>query len=161
MQLYETISTKFKGFTFCWVLGITGVMINYSLATSSEESHANLIWEGFMYIFLIGAWGLLLFYLIIWLFTIPSYSTLICLKLTFLALSGPYLLGLSFYAFYQRINMQVYVYAVSFLVWWLFFSVAVYSSFKLALELLLILQRHQKRKRMLEHYRSINMQSIS
>ena len=153
----EVISNPFKLFSFCWCTGITGVMVNYLM---SNEYNVG-IWESFMVIQQLFSWLMIFCYLIVWMITTPKNSTVFTMKLVFLTISGPFLLGLSFYAFYERENLHTYMYLFTFFSWWIFFTVAVYCTFKLSLEISLLLHKKYRKRKLKDHYRSINMRSIS
>ena len=155
----EIITNPFKAFSLCWCLGITGFLVNYTYDVDREYTFTT--WQYFMIIQQIFSWLVILCYLLLWLLFTPSNDTIFCVKMVFLTISGPCLLSLSFYAFWKEEDLHLYIYGLSFLIWWLLFSVSVYSTFKISLEISLVLHRKLKKMKLKEHYRSINLRSLS
>lgn len=155
----ETITNTFKAFACSWSIAITCIIVNYSYKT--QENNTLNLWEAFMIIQQLFSWVLIFAYVLMWMVTSPSVSTLFFLKLVFLSLSGPGLLSISCYAFYERENMETYIYAFSFFSWWVLFSVSVYSTFKISLEISILVHRRRRKMKLTEHYKSINMRSLS
>ena len=153
----EVISNPFKMFSLCWCIGITGVMVNYLIHNQYDVD----LWEAFMVIQQLISWLMIFWYILLWTFTTPENSTIFIMKLAFLTISGPCLLGLSFYAFYERENLHTYMYFFTFFAWWIFFTVAIYCTFKLTLEISTLVSKKHKKRKLKEHYKSINMRSIS
>lgn len=155
----ETISNKLKLSVLIWTILFSTIIIYYSVKVKSLFSPFNL-WQTMMLIYQSLSWLCILCYTLSWSITVPSEKLLTFLKLFLLILSGPFLLLISFYAFYREENLHLNIYVLSFLVWWLMFTVSIYSLFKLTLELSLKLQRRSRRRKLTAHYKMVDMKSV-
>lgn len=153
----EVVSNRFKAISVLWCIFISVAIFNYTYINGIKVCE----WEIFMIFQQICSWMCIFVYLGCWVCTTPSRSTVLWMKIVFLAISGPYLMVMSFLAFFTKKNLEAKVFILSFLTWWLFFSVSSYGTFKLALEISLALQRKANKKRLLNHFRSIDMRSYS
>lgn len=153
----DIMSIKFKLSSIAWTLGLTASYINCSISTNLHIIH----WELSILIYLIISWFCIIYYIFLMFQTSPSPTKLILTKLVFLISSGPYLLSISCYAYYTNKSMHARYYITSFFIWWLYFSVSVYCTFKLTLHLTIFYQRKAMKKRLLEHFRNIDMHSYS
>ena len=78
-------------------------------------------------------------------------------KYIFLVVSGPLLLGISLYGFAKNNNLGMDLYALSFLSWWIIFSVSIYCTFKLTLSVAI----YYHKKKNAKFYESIENPSYS
>ena len=159
MYADQVISNTLKLFSISWSFGLGFLLGNYIWQDNAEIS-LNL-WEALMILQQFFSWVIIILYLLTWTFATPSNSTLVIFKGTFLTLSGPYLLVLSIGALIADLSMRVHYFILTFLAWWLQLAVSVYCTFKLFLEVSIYIQRQYKRAKLKEHYKSINMRSIS
>ena len=155
----EVISNRLKLFFISWTILLTALIIYYSLQLTSFQVFSN-IWQTMMLLHSFLSWLTIFLYTLLFCITNPSLKLLQSLKIFFLSLSGPYLLITSFYAFYSEENLHVNIYALSFLIWWLVFTISIYSLFKLTLEVSLTLQRRSRRRRLTAHYKMVDMKSV-
>ena len=63
-----------------------------------------------------------------------------------LTLCGPLLLSVSLYGFVMKEKLDIDLYAVSFVAWWVLFTISVYCSFELTLDVALYYHRKKKAK---------------
>lgn len=63
-----------------------------------------------------------------------------------LTLCGPLLLSVSLYGFVMKEKLDINLYAVSFVAWWVLFTISVYCSFELTLDIALYYHRKKKAK---------------
>lgn len=156
MMQDEVFTNKFKIYALSSVMSLT--LIEILICVKNDK--ALNAWMVLAIVHQGLCWACIGIYLIFWMLLIPSKNVLAVLKLTFLFIAGPCFLMLSFYAFYTDQNLHFYVYVFSFISWSFFFCFSIYSTFKLILELSLILHRRSKKKKLTNHYKMINFKSI-
>lgn len=156
MMQDEVVTNKFKAFAVVVTAGLTFISIFLNMVNNTNFS----IWMILILIHQGFCWVCLLAYLISWAITTPSPKLLKSIKVSFLTLTGPCYLILSFYAFYSSQNLHFYQYILSFLTWCSFFSISIYSTFKLILELSMILHKRSVKRKLTDHYKLINIKSI-
>ena len=101
------------------------------------------------------SWLILISYLLYTKFNTYSPSFSKAVQLTLLFISGPALLTISLYCFINKSNLDIEYYALSFITWWTLFTISVYSSFELTLDVALFYHRKKKA----EYYDSIESSS--
>ena len=124
---FVSLSPRFKLASLIWSLTILGLLLYVYLT----EAH-----DPWFYLMLAQqslSWLLILSYLLLSLLSWHTPGMLKLLKYAFLLVSGPYLLSAS-----------IGLYLASFIAWWLLFTVAIYCTFILTLEVALL--HHRKKK---------------
>lgn len=156
MMQDDVVTNKFKAFSLIVTASLTFIALFLNLVNDKEIN----IWMILILIHQGLCWICLASYILSWAITLPSTSLLKSIKISFLTLTGPCYLLLSFYAFYTNQNLHFYLYLLSFLTWCSFFSISVYSTFKLVLELSMILHQRTTKRKLTDHYKLINIKSI-
>ncbi|OMJ69909.1 hypothetical protein SteCoe_32257 [Stentor coeruleus] len=135
-------SRNFQICSFSWSLIILGVLI-FSLVRNSL-----LVWNCMILIQQILTWMLFGFYFYLKYSKKDQPDSLKRLKYIFLTICGPYLLAASLTGFVKKQKMHEDLYALTFITWWVMFSVSIYCFFKLTLDI--ALYYHKKKKA--QHY---------
>ena len=152
----EVITNKFKLFALSFVTCLTLIVV----LISAKNAKVLNAWMTLIIVQQGLCWACLGTYVALWRLSVPSKNVLIALKLIFLFAAGPCFLIISFYAFYTDQNLHYYFYFFSFLSWSFFFCFSIYGTFKLILELSMILHRRTTKKKLTDHYKMINFKSI-
>ena len=135
---FVSLSPRFKLASLSWSLTILGLLLYVYLT----EAH-----DPWFYLMLAQqslSWLLILSYLLLSLLSWHTPGMLKLLKYAFLLVSGPYLLSASIYGFVAGDLLSIGLYLASFIAWWLLFTVAIYCTFILTLEVALL--HHRKKK---------------
>ena len=137
----DLLSKKFKLASVIWWLSTLFILIFYYLTETKD------MWNILMYIELILSLILIFLFIAIEFYCSNWINYNKILKKLYLIVSGPYLLSVSIYGFLVRDHLDLNNYAVHFLSWWLMFSVGVYCSFKLSLDIMMYYHKKEKAKR--------------
>lgn len=152
----KPISLQFRLSSVLWSASLLAIMINYSKEVDENIS----LWQILM-LFIIGISALTVLLLIPFSFFLSQeQSFLNTLKTIILVLCGPALLSLSGYAFFNEIELNISIYILSFISWCLFFSVSIYCSFKLVLEMSLYCSRKQKKNKLVTHFEQVSLRNL-
>lgn len=132
------MTKPFKVYVIVWSLFLLTVMcINFIRQRNTIMCYSLLSQQ-------IVSWLVLVSYLIYSKFRPGSFKLSKTVHLVILALSGPILLVISIYSFVQKSKIQLEFYALSFITWWTLFTISVYCSFELALDVALYYHRKKK-----------------
>jgi len=131
-------------------------MVNYTLEVRENVS----AWQLFMLLVAgFSAVAVLLMALLSFLLD-PSAGIISYLKTVVLVLCGPILFCLSGFAFFEEVELQISVYILSYISWSLFFSVSIYCSFKLTLEVCLYWNKRNKRNKLVMSTEQISLRTV-
>jgi hypothetical protein len=134
------MTKKFKLTVVIWSLFLIGVILyNYI------KRH-NILWCYLLISQQSLTWLILIAYQLLSLISSTSESQSKSFHLTLLTISGPLLLSLSLYGFVTKEELDINFYALSFMAWWVLFTISVYSSFELTLDIALFYHRKKKAK---------------
>lgn len=132
------MTKHFKVYVVVWSLFLITVMgINFVRQRNMVMCYSLLSQQ-------VVSWIILVPYLIHNKLRPQSYALSKAVHLSILSLSGPVLLIISVYSFLEKSKIQLELYALSFITWWTLFTISVYCSFELALDIALYYHRKKK-----------------
>jgi hypothetical protein len=156
MYSRKPVSTQFRLSSILWTGSLLAIMINYTLEVGENIS----TWQLLM-LLITGLSSIAVISLALLSFVLdPSSGIISYLKTIILVLCGPLLFCLSGFAFFEEVELQISIYILSYLSWSLFFSVSIYCSFKLTLEISLFLNKRQKRNKLVMNNEQISLRTV-
>jgi hypothetical protein len=143
------MSKRFNLYVGIWSIFLLSVMIANFINRRNIVMCYSLLSQQIL------SWLILISYLAYTKFKAYSASFSKAAQLLILFISGPVLLTISVYCFLNKSNLDIEYYALSFITWWTLFSISVYCSFELTLDIAL----YYHRKKKAQYYDSIESSS--
>ena len=151
------LSLRFRVISFLWTGGLALLITHFTMKVGDEVSR----WQLFTIVTLILLGISITSQIVVPLFLNRFNPFLTYNRLVTLTLAGPVLFSLSAYAFFEEIDLKFDYYLIVYLSWTLLFTVSFYCSFELVVDLAVYFEKNSKKKKLLTHYQSLSMRSMS